>query len=364
MKVFACHLLNDYSGSPKVLMQLAKGWAKTGIEVIVVTCSGRTGFLSDIPDVKYKYYWYKWASNPMLRLFNLVLSQLFLFFKVLFLAKRNDIVYINTVLPFGAAIAGKLKNCKVIYHIHETSIKPEILKRILFGIVRLCASDVVYVSKYLSEQEKVNTAVNHILYNSIEGEFYSKAIASKHINSQNKCVLMISSLKTYKGVFEFVELARLNSKFDFNLVVNAKQEEIDVFFSKSNLPQNLNIFPTQTNTHPFYNRADVVINLSRPDGWVETFGLTILEAMAYGIPTIIPPVGGITELVVDDENGFLVDSRDLNKLSLKLNEILENTTMYTKMKFNALKRIKQYCESEFILKSVAILGKQNLERFS
>ena len=43
MKIFAFHLLNDYSGSPKVLMQLIKGWTKNNLDVHLVTCKGRNG---------------------------------------------------------------------------------------------------------------------------------------------------------------------------------------------------------------------------------------------------------------------------------------------------------------------------------
>jgi hypothetical protein len=51
MRVIAIHLLNDYSGSPKVLMQLLKGWTKNEFETHLFTCGGREGFLSDIPKV-------------------------------------------------------------------------------------------------------------------------------------------------------------------------------------------------------------------------------------------------------------------------------------------------------------------------
>jgi hypothetical protein len=50
MKIYAFHLLNDYSGSPKVLRQTTwrKDWIQNGIECHIVTCSGREGFLSEI----------------------------------------------------------------------------------------------------------------------------------------------------------------------------------------------------------------------------------------------------------------------------------------------------------------------------
>src|SRR6218665_1017072 len=246
MRVFACHLLNDYSGSPKVLMQLVKGWVSNGLEVTIVTCSGRSGFLSGLP-AHYKYYWYKWSANPVVRLVNFLISQVFLFIYVLRLAKPTDVVYVNTVLPFGAAIAGRLKGSKVLYHVHETSVKPKILKTFLFKVLELCTAEVIYVSNYLGNEEKIPNVSSHILYNAIEQSFLDIALTNQKAEKERKHVLMISSLKAYKGVHEFVALAQLNPQFRFRLVVNASQPEIDGFFGHTELPANLAIYPTQTN---------------------------------------------------------------------------------------------------------------------
>jgi len=44
MRIFAFHLLNDYSGSPKVFMQLAKAWSKNNIQVTICTSLSQKGF--------------------------------------------------------------------------------------------------------------------------------------------------------------------------------------------------------------------------------------------------------------------------------------------------------------------------------
>ena len=356
MKIYAFHLLNDFSGSPKVLMQLAKGWTKNGIEVHLVTSSGRTGFLSDIEGVTYHKYWYKWAANPFLRLFNLSLSQLFLICKLFFKVKRKDIIYINTVLPFGAAFLGKMKRCKVIYHVHETTMKPPILKKFLFGVAKCAANDAIYVSKFLLNQEPFKKSTNHILYNAIEDQYLEKAIKNRVPKENLKKVLMVCSLKDYKGVNEFVWLANKNEQFQFQLVLNTTREEIDAFFDKNKLSRNLEIFATQTDLHPFYKNADVILNLSRPDGWVETFGLTIIEGMAYGLPAIVPPVGGITEIVEENKNGFLIDCRDNELLNKKLNEMFDNSQLYQEMSIYSKEKINQFSEKAFIKKSIEILN--------
>jgi glycosyltransferase involved in cell wall biosynthesis len=358
MRIFAFHLLNDYSGSPKVLMQLLKGWVKSDLDVTMVTGSGSVGFLSGIPGVKYNTFWYRWAANPYLRLINFALSQLLLILKLLFTVGRNDIVYINTVLPFGAAILGKLKGCRVIYHIHETTMKPRILKKFLFGIAHWAAHEVIFVSQYLADKEKIRNKKAHILYNAIENDFLMTATTHRNDRSKSQSILMVCSLKEYKGVKEFVMLAGLKPHYSFTMVVNSSQEEIDDFFKSYELPTNLLIYATQTNLHPFYGSAAVVLNLSRLDGWVETFGLTVIEGMAYGLPAIVPPIGGITELVEDGDNGYKVDSRNLPLLSEKLDQLLSDHLLYERMCNNAKRKIQRFSEDTFVEHSLRIIQRR------
>ncbi len=356
MRIFAFHLLNDYSGSPKVLSQLLKGWVKKGLDVNMVTCKGRDGFLSNITGVKYHFYTYKFAQNPYVRLINLTWSQKMVFWKMFFKVKKEDIIYINTVLPFGAAFLGKMKGCRVIYHIHETTVKPPILKKFLFGIVKWSANDVIYVSDYLAKEEPIPNAKSHLLYNALEDDFFEIAKQNRTSKTNLKNTLLVCSLKDYKGVNEFVQLAIANPSNNFRVIVNAVQNEINEYFTEVRLPINIEILPVQTNLHPHYLWADLIVNLSRPDGWIETFGLTIIEGMAYGLPAIVPPVGGITELIEEGENGFQVDSRDLQKLDTTFKKIIENTQLYQKLHENALRKVEHFKENVFSEKSFEIIS--------
>ncbi len=355
MRVIATHLLNDFSGSPKVLMQLLKSWTKNNIETHLYTCGNREGFLSNIHGVNNHFYWYKFAKNPFVRLAFLTISQLFLGIKLFFFLKKTDILYVNTVLPFGAGIIGKIKGCKVIYHIHETSMKPLILKKFLFAIARWSATEVVYVSNFLANQEPTKNK-KRVLYNVLEKNFVEQANLNFKKEKSEKIVLMICSLKAYKGVNEFLKLAQLNPKFIFKLVVNANQNEIDDYFKNDTIPSNLIVYPTQKDTHPFYKEASVLVNLSNVNLWVETFGLTILEGMVYRLPTIVPPVGGVVELVDEGKNGYLIDSKNYALISEKLNALFSNATLYNAMSKNAIKKSKFFGEDYFENESIRILS--------
>ena len=70
--------------------------------------------------------------------------------------------------------------------------------------------------------------------------------------------------------------------------------------------------------------------------------------MAYGLPAIVPPVGGILELIKDGVTGFSVDSRDYKKLNMKLMELMDNPTLYKNCSNEALKRLNLFKEQTML----------------
>jgi glycosyltransferase involved in cell wall biosynthesis len=69
--------------------------------------------------------------------------------------------------------------------------------------------------------------------------------------------------------------------------------------------------------------ADVFVFTSR----VDSFGLTILEAMSMGTPVIAANAGGPAEIITDGETGFLFSPGDVVDLKSKLESCLSHTEL-------------------------------------
>ena len=358
-KIIFAHLLNDYSGSPKVLSQVIKTMQKNGYDVELFTGKSEDGFLSALTPHHHQYF-YKRFENKYLTLVTFMLSQVSLFFKVLKYKDEDVVIYVNTLLPFGAALAGKLIKKDVYYHIHETSISPAVFKKFLRYMVSLTASKIFFVSKSLEKSESFEGISQEVIYNAVSNDFIGKAQEHSYEFKRDGIfnILMICSLKAYKGVYEFIDIAHKCSKnvdIKSTLLLNADQDEIDLYFKEIAIPKNMTIVSCQKDVVPFYKNASLVMNLSRVDQWVETFGLTIVEAMAFGIPVIVPPVGGPAEIVEDAKEGYVVSSYKTDDIASIILELSTNKEKCLVLSTNARKRVSDFDEEKFeynILKAI------------
>lgn len=314
MIVFA-HLLNDRSGSPRVLSAAIAALAQRGDESRLFLGSEGSGFLDDA-GIDTTRYWYRRTPYRPITFLTYVASQVSLLVDLLRTRNidRDALIYVNTLLPFGAAIYGWLTGRRVVYHVHETSLSPVLLRWFLVGVARVTSVLNIYVSDAHARALPIEGVRSAKLYNALSTEFSTKAFATEY--RHRRCgmfkVLMVASLRDYKGVPELLKLAADFSEVKdirFDLVVNDDQSAISRYFKKKQLPSNLSVHPRVADICPFYAQAGLVLNLSRVDECVETFGLTVLEAMSFGVPVIVPPVGGPAELVMDGIQGLWIDSK-------------------------------------------------------
>jgi glycosyltransferase involved in cell wall biosynthesis len=347
------HLLNDFSGSPKVLRSTIDAFATSGAKVGLYVGSAGDGFLSCC-SIQITSYWYRRMGCRILTLITYFLSQVFLFCKLLTdrTINKNAIIYINTLLPFGAALYGKLTGRKIVYHVHEISITPAPLKYMLTTIARMTSSLNIYVSETHMKTLPISNVPTQRVYNSLDADFIAYAAKSIYAQMRNGRfnILMVASLRDYKGVPELLTLADSlisNKEICFDLVVNDEQAAISRYFRNKPVPKNLTIHPRTTDVAPFYANANLVLNLSRVDQWVETFGMTILEAMAFGIPVIVPPVGGPVELVKDGVHGFRVDSRNFQELLDRVLQLSVDQQLCLQMSKACRERAKHFSPEIF-----------------
>jgi len=77
-----------------------------------------------------------------------------------------------------------------------------------------------------------------------------------------------------------------------------------------------------------------------PSECYESFGYTIIEGYACGVPVAASDIGGARELVQEGDTGFLFEAGNPDDLQKKISQIMADRQCLMKMKENALQRAK------------------------
>jgi L-malate glycosyltransferase len=121
----------------------------------------------------------------------------------------------------------------------------------------------------------------------------------------------VARMVPIKGLDLFVEVAaRLRRELTavrFSILGDGPlRDELAGQAARLGLGDSLELLPPRADPSGYYRSLDLYLTTSVHEG----LPLSVVEAMACGKPVVSAAVGGIPEIVVDGEDGFLVDGRD------------------------------------------------------
>jgi len=85
-----------------------------------------------------------------------------------------------------------------------------------------------------------------------------------------------------------------------------ERSNLQALIQKYNLNETFVLKGHLDDMFPFYRSLDLYLNTSVHEG----IPMSILEAMPHGLPVVAPNVGGISEVVDNGEDGYLIKNRD------------------------------------------------------
>jgi len=107
----------------------------------------------------------------------------------------------------------------------------------------------------------------------------------------------------------------------------------------------------------FYQDLDLYINTSFHEG----LPMGILEAMSYGMPVIAPKCGGLSEIIDNGIEGYLIEGRNPKVFSEKCIEIFKERELHTKMGEASRKKISNSFSVDIMAKNYYDLYKSALK---
>jgi glycosyltransferase involved in cell wall biosynthesis len=88
----------------------------------------------------------------------------------------------------------------------------------------------------------------------------------------------------------------------------------------------------------YYKEADVFVFPTTEDVW----GLVLIEAMAFGLPVMCSKYAGAREMVQHEENGFIVDPRDVEVFSQYMGRFIQDRNLIDEFGARSLARIAPF----------------------
>jgi glycosyltransferase involved in cell wall biosynthesis len=265
-------------------------------------------------------------------------------------------------------IANISKNYKVIQTYHGLIEYNSIFKRFLFYLIaKYLVFAHVFVSNttkqfYLKKYRFLNKQKTYVLYNGVD---YSSLMAYKNNNLQyvsttkrdNKITggMIANFNSTSKDHFSVCkalkQLIIQNNRLHF-IFVGKKSKIKPQIFEKSykfckenNLLDNIHFVGQQNNIGEILKNLNFYIQAS----FKETFGISVVEAMSFGIPCFISDIPAFKEISNEGQYAILFETGNAKDLEIKLQHYFKDTN---KIPYDEIaKKAKEYVLDNFSIEN-------------
>ena len=306
-----------------------------------------------------------------------------IYFKKIIKEKKYDIWHFNFVNFKSLIIINVLKklNQKIIVTFQGVDI--QIDQNINYGY-RLNKKYNKYLLKTLNKIDlflnisktiendlrKIEVKKNKIIY--LPNTVDTKKIKSiydlqKNLPTKELRLITVARYAEKKKGFDLIPILAqklLNNNVVFNWTIIG--ENTNKLFKNDFIKKNRNLFSIFENINndvekyfphssivSKYISSDIYVNLAR----VESFGITFIEAMAGGLPVISFDTKGANEIIINNHNGYLIYSNDMNDFVKKIVDIYNDKKTLNLTKLNVFKTVEKY-DLEIVTKKLINIYKE------
>ncbi|ETX26990.1 glycosyltransferase [Roseivivax isoporae] len=218
-------------------------------------------------------------------------------------------VHVNTLVLDAPLAAARAAGCESVVHVRELpendpglcrglALTPDLLRTRLLNDADRFVANSGLVARWIGAAERTE-----IRPNAVSPALFDMPFAP----GTPLRVALVSSNTVKKGVAEFVEVARRVAEAEGDvrfLLIGPPTPDLRAL---QPFPHNVDFADYAETPEAAIAQADVVMSLSR---FSESFGRTVLEAMAAGRPVICWDRGAPPELVESGVTGFVVPADD------------------------------------------------------
>ncbi len=280
--------------------------------------------------------------------------------------EKLDLMHVHYAIPHAvsAYMARKVlekanKSIKFITTLHGTDItlvglEPSFMPLVKFSIEE--SDGVTAVSRFLKEKTLTNYNIQkeiEVIYNFIDLDIYKPQpsdVFRQHIAPNGEKVLVHTSnfrpVKRVPDTIRILEKVRKDIPAKLVLVGDGPdRSECERLARELDIHKDVIFLGKQDALAEILNAADLFLMPSQS----ESFGLSALEAMACAKPVISSSVGGLPELVIHNETGYIAEIGDVERMSKYAVDLLTNEKKYNIFAKNSLDRAVNHFDKALVL---------------
>lgn len=263
-----------------------------------------------------------------------------------------DIVHVHLEILYSWLWALKYKR-KIIFTVHSAAQRYDTITSILFKLLKKKELiSVTCVSKTTANQFEKTFKVSNVkvIYNPVDLEHFQRKSSREEKNEIIFVnVARFHPVKNHKLLIDAWDIL-IRELTNIKLILigdGAERIQIQRMIEQKELIASVELLGEINDVAPILRNADVFVLSSLS----EALPVSVIEAMAVGLPIISTNVGGLQELVTD--NGILVESNNVLQLMEAMKELANSITERARMgelseeyaeKFGVHKIVTQYEE--------------------
>lgn len=279
---------------------------------------------------------------------------------------KPDILHLVTIIPvlLGGLVARLLKVPAVVYAISglgyvfmSTGFKAAFRKWIVIGLYRIAFNHSRYFAIFQNEDdlELMSKYCPFVEKNAVLIKGSGVNLNNYKMTSIPKgipVVTMVARLLKDKGVYEFINAARIIKK-QFKAVEFWLVGDLDVGNPTSITEEDIEMVKACGNVYVLGYRSDIasiyaMSSIAVLPSYREGLPKSLVEAAACGRPIVTTDVPGCRDVVVDKVTGLLVPQKDSAELASSILELLNSPSRMREMG----KRGRNLAEKSFSIEGV------------
>jgi glycosyltransferase involved in cell wall biosynthesis len=209
-----------------------------------------------------------------------------------------------------------------------------------------------------------------VIYNAvaIQQDEFKTLKNYKDLQEHSNPIVFSGTLTPKKGIYELVRamIILLNKGVEVTLIINGK-DSVNIKTGKSVKSELLEMISQDLLKHFIFNghitREELFSQYKNSKAaifpsFAEAFALAPMEAMALGIPTIFSGECSGGELIINNEDGFLIDPSSEESIAQAIEYVIQNPTIAKQIGQKGKEKIERYFSKETMAtKSIAFYEK-------